>query len=333
MTIGKLLICASAATVVVSANAQAERFGATGSAAVQANVPESKQVVPRKAEAAPAGAPMPTPLPSPKLVGGVDLVNDAIDQIAPLTAEEVKRLRAELQERGEAMRTNATGRAPAAQTFSRYELDLSPNATPPVVRVSPGQGVVVTFEDLNGKPWPVKLGDNFGKRAGVNSSQFTENSLSIDVARDSSMGNIAVALEGLPTPVVFTVVAGQTKTDYWAQMVVPNWVGGKPPAVVAAPLPSFKARELSDYLMRTPPATAKALNVDGLPGVMAWESRPGTMIVRTNALVTSPVSSKLPSMDGMAVYEMPVSPAVMASVNGKFVSIRISGYTVGGLAK
>lgn len=326
------LVAVTAATMAVGASAQAQRFGqpAAGVSQVDQVAPsqDGQQNRPMQRQQVQSST-MPSPMPSPR----VNLVNEAVDQIAPLTVEEVRRLRAELEDRGGAMRDNASGRPPAMQTFSRFDLDLSPNATPPVVRVTPGQGIIVTFEDLNGKPWPVKLGDNFGTRTGVSSREFTENSLSIDVSRDSSMGNVAVALEGLATPIVFTVVAGQAKTDYWAQMVVPGWVGGKPPSVVASPLPSHKARELTDYLMRTPPSSAKLLKVEGLSGVMAWESKPGVMVLRTNAMVTSPSTTKLPSSDGMAVYEMPVSPAVMASVNGKFVSIKISGYTVGGIAK
>lgn len=336
------LLSAALVGLSAAAAAQVQRFGAPAqpAAAPTQAVPaqnaavQSSPAQPTASVGVQSAAPAPytapaagTPLPSPR----VDLVNEAIDQTAPLTPEQVIRLRRELLLRGEAVTANVTGRAPAQQVTSRYELDLSPGATPPVIRATPGQGVIVTFEDVNGKPWRVKLGDNFGSAAGLTVNEFTESSLSVGVSSVTSVGNVAVALEGLSTPVVFTVVSGQPKTDYWVQMVVPRFLGGEPPAIVAAPLPSFKQRELADFLLRTPPASAKRLQVEGLPGVMAWETRPGVMVLRTNALVTSPTTNKLPSADGMAVYEMPVTPLVMATANGRFVSIKVSGFTVGGV--
>jgi intracellular multiplication protein IcmK len=326
-----LLMC-----VAATAFAQVQRFGSPGQAPA-AGAP-SVALQPAQVPAQAGGSPAPyiatatvpppgMPLPAPR----VDLVNEAIDQTAPLTPEEMIRLRRELLLRGDALTANVSGRAPAQQVTSRYELDLSPGATPPVIRATPGQGVIVTFEDVNGKAWKVKLGDNFGSGAGVSVSEFTESSLSVGVSNHASVGNVAVALDGLSTPVVFTVVSGQPKTDYWVQMVVPRFLGGEPPAIVAAPLPSFKQRELADFLLRTPPAHAKRLQVDGLAGAMAWETRPGVMVLRTNAMVTSPTTNKLPSADGMAVYEMPVTPLVMATSNGRFVSIQVSGFTVGGV--
>lgn len=279
------------------------------------------------------------PMPDPRVAGGsgaLNLVDEAVMRLAPMTPDEVSQLREILRTRGEATRTNVSHRPPAKQVTRRVELDLSPGATPQVIRLSPGQGGVISFEDINGKPWPVTSFVNWAKSSGVVVDKFDDppTSLSASVNADTSFGNIGVSLEGLPgVAVVFTVTSGQDATDYRVQMVVPRFLGGRPPAVESAPLPNLKTAELTPFLLFTPPANAKRLTVEGLPGAAAWESSPGRMVFRTDAFVTTQATAKLSSSDGYAVYEMAVTPIVAATVGGRFVSARVSGFTVGGINK
>jgi hypothetical protein len=266
-------------------------------------------------------------MPSPK----VDLVNESIDRIAPLTAEELIRLRTELARRDAAMHENVSGRAPPRPTASVYMLDLSPRAdvAPPVVRVSIGQGAVVSFLDATGNPWPIRVADNYNK-VGFHMSQFTDHQLSFSLLQRNAMGNVMVALEGLPSAVGFTVVAGQPSTDYQVNMVVPKFKNGVPANVIAQEsIPAVGTSDLYDYLLRTPPKTARVLQVAGMPGTFAWQTSPSKMVVRTQAQLTS--ATRYFSLDGVTVYEVPLSPLLMGTFNGRYVQLQISGFINGGL--
>lgn len=302
-----------------------------GNAGARSNAPAG---APNAAVAVQAGQPMhshPQPyrgdMPSPK----VDLVNESIDRIAPLSAQELIRLRAELAKRDAAMHENVTGDPPPRPTTSVYSLDLSPKAdvSPPVVRVSIGQGAVVSFLDATGNPWPITQADNYNSD-GITVTKFTAHQLSISLLQRNAMGNVMVALEGLPTAVGFSVVGGQARTDYQVKMVVPQFKNGVPANVISqGSIPAVGTSDLYDYLLRTPPKTARALKVNGMPGAIAWQTSPSKMVVRTHALLTS--ATRYFSLDGVTVYEVPLSPLLMGTFNGRYVQMHISGFINGGL--
>lgn len=270
----------------------------------------------------------PAPMPSPK----VDLVNEAIDRTAPLTPEDIMRLRRELEQRAAALNQNASGKPPPRPLHAIYHLDLSPNrdVSPPVVRVSLGQGAVVSFLDSTGKPWPFKLADNYGEERGIGMSRFSDHQISVWQKFPGAMGSVSVALDGIPTAVTFTVVAEQNETDHHVQMIVPRFKDGPPANVISqGSIPAVGTADLYDYLLRTPPKGARKLTVSGASGATAWQTSTSKMVVRTEALLTSAI--RYFSLDGVGVYEVPLSPLVMGMLNGRYVELRVSGFTSGGM--
>lgn len=274
-------------------------------------------------------APAPSPMPSPLLT---NLVEEALDQAAPLTPDEVRTLRRSLDARKEAMNENLSGRPPARPTTSIYNLDLSPGATPPVVRVEVGQGCIVSFLDAAGRPWPAKVADNFSP-ANLTLSQFTEHQLSIGTISPTAINaGVAVALEGVPVAITFTVISGQTMADTQVHMVVPQYLKGTPPGVGnLRGQPSLTAGDLMSYLLRTPPPGARKLQIEGLSDALAWQISPDRMVLRTKSLVTTGAFRVQGIGDGTFAYELPLSPQVRVVENDRFVPIRISGFVTGGL--
>lgn len=296
---------------------------------------QSQKAVDADAQRPSAPAPQQgAPLPSQYQGGGIpapNLVNEAIDRVRPLNPEELTRLRRELEARAEAETTNVSGRPPARPTTVVFNLDLSPGATPAVVRVELGQGSIVSFLDAAGRPWPARVADNFAPK-GITVSQFTEHQLSVSANRANPVnGIVAVALEGLPVAITFSVVSGQPIVDTQAHMVVPQYRNG-PPAAVGALRgePSLTAGDLMSYLLRTPPPSARKLAVEGLPGAMAWQVAPARMVLRTNAMVTTGAFRVQGLGDGTYVYELPLSPQVRVVMNDQFKAVRISGFIAGG---
>lgn len=271
--------------------------------------------------------PMPAiPAPPP------DLVQMGLEMAAPMSAEQVRELMQELYRRNMATRENFTNRPPARAVTSLHTLDLSPGATPPVVRVAVGQGSVLSFADAAGRPWEIV--DNINFNGNAFDVRLIGPHLYTIALREPSAANISIVLKDLPRPIVITAVPAQNEVDYLVEFTVPRFLGGQPPAnaLVTAADPSapvFNAQTLLGYLYRTPPRDAVPLRVEGLPGVQAWQSSPNTMVLRTDGMVMLPAwLRRHVSTDGMAVYEVPLSPVVSISQNGQVHRGALSGFVV-----
>lgn len=267
-------------------------------------------------------------LPSPK----INLVNEAVRQTAPLTPDEILDLRRQIQARTDAMYEPINKGPLPTPVITQYKLDLSPGATPPVVRVAIAQGSVVNFVDASGAPWPIKDAENFNMK-GMKVAQLDSHDLSIALLNPMAMGNVAVVLDGLASPIIFTVTPAQAQTDYRADMIVPKLRkdhGLRPLAQAAdAGTPSLDAENLGGFLLKIPPKSARALTVKGLDGAMAWQISPTQMVVRTDNEVTYPAYyRKHSSGDGTSVYELPLSPQVTVLHAGEFVRFNVSGFQV-----
>jgi intracellular multiplication protein IcmK len=273
----------------------------------------------------PGQPPMPSPLMPP------NLVNEVIESATPLSADELRTLRKELEVRKAAMTENISGRAPPRPTTSIYNLDLSPGSTPPVVRIEVGHGSIISFLDAAGRPWPAKVADNFSP-TGLTLSQFTEHQLSIGTISSTPINaGVAVALEGIPVAITFSVISGQSMVDAQVHMVLPQYKGGTPPGVgTLRGEPSITAGDLMSYLLRTPPPTARKLTVEGLSGALAWQVSNDRMVLRTTAMVTTGSFRVQGIGDGTFAYEMPLSPQVRVVQGDRFESIRIGGFVTGG---
>lgn len=269
-----------------------------------------------------AGQPMPSPMQErPKQ----DLVNETIDRVAPLSPEEVMRLRRELDSRSNALTENI--KTPPKPVSRVIRLDMSPGTAPEVVRIAPGEGTVVSFVDAAGKPWPLAEGASFNGEA-VDVQKFGENGLSIGMKQNNRVGNAVVLLADLPSPISFSIVPGQREVDYSVQMTVPRYRSGTMDLVGSVSgQPQFNGPELLNYLLKTPPSSAQKLTVENLPGALAWQITPSRMVLRTDATVANPAwFRKQSSGDGMSVYELPLSPVVLVTVGGRYVSAKVQGF-------
>lgn len=269
-------------------------------------------------------APMPTPLP-------FDKVGAAIDQSAPMTPNEIRKLMTELIERQQAGNENFTGRPPAKPVTSQEQVDLSPGSVPPVVRVAMGQGTILSFADAAGRPWPIADDRNFNDRA-YDVKLVGPHLYSINLKKREA-ANMTVVLKGLARPIIITVLPATDETDYLKEYTIPKFLDDAPPATVTASSRegalSFNSPELLNYLYRTPPKGSKQLTVAGLPGVMVWQSGPTKMIVRTAGQVVIPAFSRRHgSTDGVTVFEVPLSPVVSITEGGALHRVSIGDYVV-----
>jgi intracellular multiplication protein IcmK len=276
--------------------------------------------------ATPGAPPMPTPLPGGAMPAPANLKQEAIDRLAPLSPSEIIELRQELSRRAAA---TVQPLEPVGKPVRRFvALDITPGATPEVIRTAFSQGSVISFVDAAGRPWPVSQADNFNP-TGFDAATFGPNAVSVGVRSPTSRsGSIAVLLEGLPTPLSFSVVTGQREVDYSVEVQLPRYLPGQPAPVGAVEqIRSLGAADLMNFLLNTPPREARALQSDS-PTVTAWQISPERMIVRTEAMVASPAwQRRQSSTAGVSVYDLPVTSRVLIAAQGQMMSVRVSGFT------
>lgn len=335
---GQLVIRGVLAAVTVAAAAAAHaqagisRVGATppvqpaDAPTLPAATPQQRPQAPAQQSMMPApiaapGAPLPGgPLPAP-----LNLKQEALERSAPLTADEILEFRREMARRAQAAQQPLH---PVAKPTRRFvTLDLTPGATPEVIRTAYAQGAVVSFVDAAGRPWPVAVADNFNPD-GFDTAVFGTNGVSIGVKKETARaGNVAVLLEGLTTPITFSVVTGQREVDYSVEVQLARYLPGQPAPVGAVEqIRSLGAADLMNYLLNTPPKGVRPLVSDS-PNVTAWQISPERMIVRTAALVASPAwQRRQSSTSGVNVYDMPLTPALVVSAQSQLMTVRLSGF-------
>lgn len=252
-----------------------------------------------------------------------DVGNMAIEQKLPLTPDQIRQLRRRLDAVQRA--TAEAPHVPPKPRLGQVLVDLSPGATPPVVRVAAGHGAVITFLDSTGSPWPVVAAENAAKDS-FSLAQAVPGSSTISLNAESNYGNgsMTVYLKDLPTPITLTMLSGQPVVDYRLDVRVPlPGPNAKPSPVPVKPIPdvSFDTR-LADVLDGTPPASLKPLVIAGLQG-QAWRDG-NQMFLRTRMTLLSPAPTQVTSsQDGTKAYGMDWTPVIVLSDDGKPVTLKV----------
>ncbi len=236
----------------------------------------------------------------------------------PLTPEQIKTLRYLFDQTKRA--ASATPGAPPKPISSSLYVNLSPGATPPVVRMAQGFISTLVFLDATGQPWPIKaidLGDPQNFNANIAGS-----TLMVQATSEYKPANLAVMLKGLSTPVMITLMPGQQVIDYRADFHIPK--AGPNAQATGSTLPGTEAPELLGVLNGIPPQGAENLQVDG--GDASLWSLIGHYYLRTRLTVLSPSwSATMTSADGMHAYEMQETPVILATDHGHTVKLTIRG--------
>jgi intracellular multiplication protein IcmK len=225
---------------------------------------------------------------------------------------------------------NATRKAAATEpgtppkpTSTSVMVSLAPGSAPPVVRLQQGYVSSLVFLDSTGQPWPIQAYD-VGDPSGF-SVQFEKSipsSLFIQALGAYKPGNLVVVLKGQKTPVMITLMPGQTAVDYRVDMRVPGLGPNASPTLSA--LPDTSNPQLLNVLDGVPPVGAKTLQVQG--GVaQAWLVK-DKLYLRTRMTLLSPSwVSTMNSPDGTHAYQLIKSPVLLASDRGKMTQLTLKG--------
>ena len=210
---------------------------------------------------------------------------------------------------------------PPKPTTSSLLVNLSPQATAPVIRLSAGYLTSLVFIDATGQPWPIaafSVGD-----PGAFNIQWDRksNNLIVQSSTFYKRSNLAVMLKDLNTPVMITLLSGQQAVDYRVDLRVP---GIGPNAVyVQNGIPDTINPILFDVLNGVTPKGSKELKVTGGGITQAWLLNK-KMYLRTDLTVTSPGwQSTMSSADGTHAYQLQPVPVILALQHGKDKTIRL----------
>jgi len=259
------------------------------------------------------------------LLGGNDIRSQAFSKVVntalPLSPAQIRLLR-NMYDATQAASATYPGTFPRP-TASSISIDLSPGATPPVVRLSAGFVTSLVFVDSTGEPWPIDS-YSLGNPTAFNIQWDKKgNILLVQAIAAHRIANLAVILKGLNTPVMVTLNPGQSAMDMRVDMRVPGFGPGAKP--VYESLPGTESPVLLSLLDGIAPPGAKALKSTACENC-AWLVDK-KLYLRTQFTVLSPAwVSTMSSADGTHVYEMQPTPLVLASYNGKTIQIKLEGF-------
>lgn len=257
-----------------------------------------------------------------KAFGDSEVSQEAFSQMArnmmPLTPAQIRTLHYLFSRSRQAV--NAYPGTPPKPTSSSVVVDLSPGATPPVIRLRKGYVTSLVFLDSTGAPWTIKAFDIGDPKAFNIQWNKKSNTLLVQALDAYKAGNLAVILKGKNTPVMLTLIPGQHAVDYRVDLRIPGLGPNAKP--LFAGMPGQANPSLVSFLDGVPPSGAKAVKVSGGP-CEAWVYN-GHLFLRTHLTVLSPGwLSTMSSPDGTNVYELNTTPIVLASQRGKIVHLKL----------
>ena len=246
----------------------------------------------------------------------------AINTMIPMSPSQIMKLK-EVYNESQLAAATPPG-VPAKPTSSSVVVDLSPRATPPVIRLGAGFITSLVFVDGTGQPWPISS-YSLGDPSAFNIQWDKKgNTLLVQSSTFYKRSNLAVILSELNTPIMITLLAGQEALDYRVDLRIPR---AGPNAVMSqSGLPPSANPILLDVLNGIPPKDSKELKVIG-GDCQAW-LKGDKLYLRTNLNVISPGwQSIMSSVDGTHAYCLQPSPVILALQNGrdKVLTLLVNG--------
>jgi len=282
---------------------------------------------PQQLQQLPAGANIPPDLSNAAPSVSDEDVNSAaynamVQNALPMSPDQIQKFRS-LYMASQFAAASTPGTPPRPAATSTF-VDLSPGATPPVIRLSQGFITSLVFVDSTGAAWPIESYD-IGNPSAFNIQwDKTSNTLMVQSTVLYTYGNLAVKLRGLDTPVMITLIPGQKAVDYRVDLRIQGF-GPNAKSLSGSALPESTSSDLLNVLDGVPPSGSHNLTVDG-GNCQAWLSGE-KMYVRTRLSVLSPGwSATLSSADGMHAYEMQPAPMLLVSQDGQVVQLKVKGF-------
>ncbi len=245
-----------------------------------------------------------------------------VRSLMPMSPEQIKTLRYMLDQSQRAAATFPG--TPPRPTSSSVIVRLAPGATPPIIRLRAGFVTSLDFLDSTGASWPIAAYDLGDPKSFNIQWDRKGNTLLVQSTTTYKDGNLAVLLKGLDTPVMLTLMPGQSNVDYRVDLRIPGL--GPYAKTGINGLPARSNPELIDFLDGVAPKNAHALVISGDGNQSQAWLYGNKLYLRTRATLLSPSwLSSISSSDGTHVYELPKAPVILASEQGSMIQLMIKG--------
>jgi intracellular multiplication protein IcmK len=239
----------------------------------------------------------------------------------PLSPTQIKQLHGMYNQSRRAASSYAG--TPPKPTSSSVVVDLSPGSTPPVIRLLEGYITSLVLLDSTGEAWPITAVDVGDPHSFNVQWDHKGNTLLIQALSAYKSANLAVIVKGLTTPIMLTLLPGQTAVDYRVDVRIPR-LGPNANTNMISQLPSASNVQLLSTLDGIPPAGSKALEVEG-GDAQVWQVN-DKLYLRTHMTLLSPSwTSTISSADGTHAYLLQTSPVLLALNHGKIVQLKLKG--------
>jgi intracellular multiplication protein IcmK len=215
-------------------------------------------------------------------------------------------------------------------SYGFLPVDTSPGARAPVLTLSPGTALAITFTDSTGAPWAVTsrtIGNpklfSVAQPKGLN-----DNMLVVSPLTPAGSTNLIVTLAGRTAPVALAVrVRPDDHADLPAVLDV-SVPGTGPlariPTIEAAGPATISSAQIA-FLEGVPPAGARTLTAHPVGPVSAWLYK-GRVYLRTRASLIFPAWRSVVRGSGhLRVYTVAPVPQVLVARHGHTVSIALTG--------
>ncbi len=245
-----------------------------------------------------------------------------IDDVLPMSPDQITRIHKYFDKTLQAKATPPN--ASPTPTIRSERVSIEPGSETPVIRLAAGFVTSINFSDSSGAAWPLtaySIGDPQTFNIQWDHKGHT---IFIQSMKPYAHGNLAVRLWGLDTPVMLTLVSGQKNVDFRVDLQVAGRGPDAKPVVIDAPTSASVNPLLMNILDGVPPRGSIKLHISGGPAE-AWKVD-NKIYFRTKLTVLSPAwVASVSSPDGTHVYELMLTPSILASQNGKTIDIKLSG--------
>lgn len=261
------------------------------------------------------------PLPPPSQL------DDAREMISPLSPDDIRELRGYYEQ---TRRASVERPVDGIGGIRSTSLDLSPGSSIPELKTMPNELSTMTFVDSTGAPWPLAAAPRVSNELfDVNWLQGT-NMVSVSPLTSYNSGTVSVVLDGMPIPITVKLSAidprdessvhhFDARHDFRAPGRGPN---AQSPTTAHDQIALYDDT-IQNFLDGLPPAGATTLEFSpsNLP-VTAW-SFDGSLFLRTSLPLRSSFQRTLSSADGTSIYQLPLTPFVALSSDGRTVTLQL----------
>lgn len=249
----------------------------------------------------------------------------ALQGLLPLKPDEIRRLLEHFDRTQEAVELPVY---PSPRPEVAVEtISLDPGQKPSMIKTAYGHVTTLSILDMSGKPWPIQdisWAGNFEVIEG--STEEGSHIVRISPQSEFARGNISMRLLKLQTPVILSIETSRDMVHYRFDAIIPDYGPmASAPLIDQGLTIQAGSASISSILRGVPPSDASRLTVDGVDGRTSAYKIGEQIYVRTPLTMLSPGwSASVSSADGMRVYEIPDTPVVLFSRQGKMVRARLS---------